>query len=161
MATYCNECGAMLQEGETVCRRCGTPVEGQAVEKVQPQLQPQLQEVSEQTAIQPYQQAPIQNVTLFNDLKPYYREEFSKIYEGNGSYRGKFNMAAFLLWGSWYLTHLGGLKGIMMLVCWIVLLVTAPVGVGILGLLGVGVIAGVNSTSQYYIKYMQKIGMQK
>lgn len=60
-----------------------------------------------------------------------------------------------------YLTHLGGLKGIMMLVCWIVLLVTAPVGFGILGLLGVGVIAGVNSTSQYYIKYMQKIGMQK
>ena len=49
----------------------------------------------------------------------------------------------------------------MMLVCWIVLLVTAPVGFEILGLLGVGVIAGVNSTSQYYIKYMQKIGMQK
>lgn len=39
MATYCNECGAMLQEGETVCRRCGTPVGGQAVEQVQPQLQ--------------------------------------------------------------------------------------------------------------------------
>lgn len=51
MATYCNECGAMLQEGETVCRRCGTPVGGQAVEQVQPQLQ----EVSEQTSIQPYQ----------------------------------------------------------------------------------------------------------
>lgn len=157
MATYCNECGAMLQEGETVCRRCGTPVGGQAVEQVQPQLQ----EVSEQTSIQPYQQAQIQSVTLFNELKPYYREEFSKIYEGNGTYRGKFNMAAFLLWGPWYLTHLGGLKGIMMLVCWIVLLVTAPVGVGILGLLVVGLSEGINGTSQYYTKYMKKIGMQK
>ncbi len=157
MATYCNECGAMLQEGETVCRRCGTPVGGQAVEQVQPQLQ----EVSEQTSIQPYQQAPIQSVTLFNELKPYYREEFSKIYEGNGTYRGKFNMAAFLLWGPWYLTHLGGLKGIMMLIGWVIMLVIVPVGFGILGLLVVGLIAGINSTSQYYIKYMKKIGMQK
>lgn len=53
MATYCNECGAMLQEGETVCRKCGTPVGGQTVEQVQPQLQSQLQEVSEQTSMQP------------------------------------------------------------------------------------------------------------
>lgn len=157
MATYCNECGAMLQEGETVCRRCGTPVGGQAVE----QLQPQLQEVSEQTSMQPYQQAPIQNVTLFNDLKPYYREEFNKIYESNGSYRGKFNMAAFLLWGPWYLTHIGGLGGILALVGWIFMLVTVPVGFGILGLLVGGLSEGINGTSQYYIKYMKKIGMQE
>lgn len=161
MATYCNECGAMLQEGETVCRRCGTPVEGQAVEKVQPQLQPQLQEVSEQTSIQPYQQAPIQSVTLFNELKPYYREEFSKIYEGNGSYRVKFNKAAFLLWGPWYLTHIGGLGGIVTLIGWIIMLAAVPVGLGILGLLVVGLSEGINGTSQYYTKYMKKIGMQK
>lgn len=157
MATYCNECGAMLQEGETVCRRCGTPVGGQAVEQVQPQLQ----EISEQTSMQLYQQAPIQSVTLFNDLKPYYREEFSKIYESNGSYRVKFNKAAFLLWGPWHLTHIGGLKGIVMLIGWIIMLAAVPVGLGILGLLVVGLSEGSDATSQYYTKYMKKIGMQK
>ena len=30
MATYCSECGTMIQEGEAVCRRCGTPVGGTA-----------------------------------------------------------------------------------------------------------------------------------
>ena len=134
MATYCSECGTMIQEGEDVCRRCGTPVGGQPV--------------------------PVQSPSLFSDLKPYYREEFTKIYESNGKYNGKFNVKAFLAWGPWYMMHLGGGKGVWMLICWIVLICCIPLALtGAVGLLLVGILAGINSTKQYYGTYMKKCGL--
>lgn len=105
-----------------------------------------------------YQQ--VGNASLFSDLKPYYREEFTKIYESNGKYNGRFNVKAFLAWGPWYLMHIGGGKGIRMLICWMVLICCIPLALtGAIGLLLVGILAGSNGTKQYYSTYMKRYGL--
>lgn len=73
---------------------------------------------------------------------------------------GKFNVKAFLVWGPWYMMHLGGGKGVWMLICWIVLICCIPLALtGAVGLLLVGILAGINSTKQYYGTYMKKCGL--
>ena len=44
----------------------------------------------------------------FSVFKPYYQQEFTKITESNGMYRGKFNLCACLLTWIWFFT-----KGMM------------------------------------------------
>lgn len=156
MAIYCKECGTMILDGETVCRRCQTPVGEQAV----PPQQVNQQQLSQQP-VQPCEAASVQVAAnqpqgLFDGLPSYYREEFTKIYNSNGKYRGKFNAAALLLWGPLYLMKIGGGKGICYFIIWLISILAMFGGIGIVSTIGTGVLFGICFNSVYYKCYMKK-----
>ena len=89
----CPSCGATIDFNATECKYCGATI---VVDS--PQYQ---QTVSQQAAPQQ---------TGFAYLKPYYQEQFQKIEESNGSYKGKWNWCAFFFSWIWGLTK--GLWGL-------------------------------------------------
>ncbi len=82
----------------------------------------------------------------FQNLSPYYQEEFAKM-RSNPQYEGKWNWAAFLFGGLWALTK--GLWGPVLL-CVVALLVTTPLG-GLPALL-LWFYFGARGNSMYYKK---------
>lgn len=156
MAIYCKECGAMIADGETVCRRCQTPVEGQAVPPQQVNQQQLFQQPVQPCEAASVQVAAKQPQGLFDSLPSYYREEFTKIYNSNGKYHGKFNAAALLLWGPLYLMKLGDGKGICYFILWLISILAICGGIGIVSTIGAGVLFGICFNSDYYKCYMKK-----
>lgn len=150
METYCRECGAMLQENESVCRRCGTPVGVQSAQQTPVQNHQQTPTQNcQQTLVQSYQQSPVsQQNACFNGLKPYYFEEFTKIEESGEQYKGKFNICAFLFGSIWALV-----KG-----CWLSAIMSIVISVVTCGIGGVvyWFIFGFRGNYMYYCARIKK-----
>jgi len=89
----CPKCGANIEPTAHSCQFCGHQVAPQATSF---------------QAHQPYS-TPMQSATRsvetdipgYNMLSPYYQDEFRKIYESKGTYKGKFNGYAFVFTFFW------------------------------------------------------------
>lgn len=57
-----------------------------------------------------------ENSNMFLGVKPYYQLEFKKIYESNESYKGIFNMWAFLFGSFWSISKGMWLQGIILFI---------------------------------------------
>ena len=133
--SFCQECGTTTTERQEVCVKCGVMLK--SVERNK----------RNQEYIYP---DPEEDVFLdldFSTLSPYYQREFTKIYNSNEKYKGKFNICAFLFGGIWALT-----KG---------LLLPAVVAIGS-GFLSFGIIAiiywfifGFRGNYMYYNLYVK------
>ncbi|MCM1048817.1 MAG: DUF2628 domain-containing protein [Clostridiales bacterium] len=70
---YCGNCGELLNDNATICTKCGCMIKPKA------------------------------KVLDLSSLSPYYQQEFQKIYDSGETYKGKFNICAFLFSPIWAL----------------------------------------------------------
>lgn len=137
---YCQECGTETTAQQEICVKCGrrlkiatstsAPVGGPG------NILDGINIGSAHTA---------QNLD-FSSLSPYYQEEFQKIYNSNGSYKGKFNGCAFLFSMIWAFT-----KG-----CWlsaVVCLLASLLTAGTLGFV-YWFIFGFRGNYMYYCSFV-------
>jgi hypothetical protein len=126
----CKSCGAEIPEGSKFCGKCGAPSQPEtrasalkcskcgkdnpAGTKFCTGCGGSLGQASETVA----QPSPIH--ADFSGLPPYYQEEFKKIADSKGSYKGKWNWAAAILTGFWVLSKGAYLQGILVLVGYVV-----------------------------------------
>ena len=97
----------------------------------------------------------------FSVFKPYYQQEFTKITESDGMYRGKFNFCACLLTWIWFFTKGMVKEGVKTLViaaiCVIVFLFACSTGWGDKALIICGIViivtAIISGTKGNYIYY--------
>lgn len=93
---FCSNCGREINNN-VVCPYCGYSLNNNAGQfNNQPNFNPQpnftnLNDFNTYTH-------------KFNQLKPYYQQEFLKFESSNGTYNGKFNICAFLFGNLWALT---------------------------------------------------------
>jgi len=134
---YCQECGVVTNEKQEICIKCGVKLKNS-------------------NSIPAGGNTDFSKIikgdgTLnldFSDLDPYYQAEFTKIYESNETYKGKWNWFSFLFGGIWALT-----KGV-----WV-----SPLTVVILSLFTMGIpgliywfICGFRGNYMYYNAYVKK-----
>lgn len=134
---YCQECGVATNEKQEICIKCGVKLK-----KLN-----SIHTGSNTDFTKIIQGDGTLNLD-FSDLDPYYQAEFTKIYESNETYKGKWNWFSFLFGGIWALT-----KGV-----WV-----SPVAVIILSLFTMGVpgfiywfICGFRGNYMYYNAYVKK-----
>lgn len=87
----CPSCGAAIDFNATECKYCGEAIAGAT---------PQYQQINSQPIMANMQQT--NTTSNFAYLKPYYQEQFKRMEESNGAYKGKWNWAAFFfswIWG--------------------------------------------------------------
>ncbi len=90
---YCQECGAKTTEKQEICIKCGCKLKSGSVQR------PTFININ---GFGTNQKADL-NLD-FTDLDPYYQKEFTKIYESQEAYKGKFNGWACLFGSIWALT---------------------------------------------------------
>lgn len=137
---YCQECGAQTTERQEICIRCGCRLRTTSgssagiLDTINNAFKTDEEEVEYISAD-------------FSDLPPYYRKEFQKIYNSGETYKGKFNIWAFLFGNIWALC-----KG-----CWLSALVAAVVSILTSGIAGVlyGIIISFRGTYVYYCSYVK------
>ncbi|WFD08783.1 DUF2628 domain-containing protein [Tepidibacter hydrothermalis] len=134
---YCQECGSETNENQEICIKCGV------------RLKTTINNESKLSGFKKHLEGDGNCNTNFSKLKPYYQEEFTKIYESNESYRGKFNWAGFFFGPIWALT-----KGI-----WIpplAVLILALIGFGPIPASIYGIICGFKGNYIFYNYYVRK-----
>ena len=112
---YCRSCGSELFETVPVCRNCGTP-QGAAAPGggtgagnaggTPPSGDGKTYQVGNTKVALNASYFP--KLTIAPDLsyeEPYYRDEFTKIYQSGESYRGQFNWAALIFGPFWALAR--------------------------------------------------------
>lgn len=99
----CVACGASVDAMARECKYCGEALPVQEQTYQQP---PQFQQ-------QPPQYQNMNNNSPYAYLKPYYQDEFSKIDNSNGAYKGRWNWCAFLF--SWIWAFTKGLWGLALI----------------------------------------------
>ena len=135
---YCQECGARTSEKQEVCIKCGCRLRTS---------------VGSSTGFLDSINSMVngdggEEYLDFSGLPPYYQQEFSKIYNSGETYKGKFNVWAFLFGIIWALT-----KG-----CWLVAVVSfilAIITSGISGVIYV-FIFGFRGTYLYYNSFVKQ-----
>lgn len=134
---YCQECGAKTNEKQEMCIRCGCRLKMSSG-----------QQKSILDNINNFGNSNNETLDLdFSSLPPYYQKEFEKIYSSNESYKGKFNIWAFLFGIIWALT-----KG-----CWLSVIVSVILCAVTAGVGGVvyWFIYGFRGTYMYYCSYVK------
>ena len=135
--SYCQECGAETTEQQEMCVKCGCKLKT---------LTKNSSNFFENISIDESYDGKID--PRFSGLPQYYQVEFQKIMDSNETYKGKFNLWAFLLAGIWSLS-----KG-----CWLVTLVIVLLSLLTYGIGGVlyWFILGFRGTYIYYRHYVKK-----
>ena len=80
---YCHKCGAEIEDGSSFCYKCGAEQNHNSI-----------------NSTGQYNK----RYEAYSNLSKYYQEEFKKIQDSGGAYKGKFNVAAFLFSFIWALT---------------------------------------------------------
>ncbi len=135
--SYCQECGSETTEHQEMCVKCGCKL------KV---LSKKPANFLDNFSIDESYSGTVD--PRFSGLSHYYQAEFQRIMDSNESYKGKFNIWAFLFAGIWALT-----KG-----CWLVALVVFIISLFTYGIGGVvyWFILGFRGTYIYYQHYVNK-----
>lgn len=136
---YCNECGTQTTENQEMCIKCGcmlniSPGNSKGILE---NINNVVSGNSEDTEM---------NLN-FSDLPSYYQREFQKIYNSGETYKGKFNIWAFLFGFIWALT-----KG-----CWLSAITAFVISIATAGIGGViyWFIFGFRGTYMYYCAYVK------
>lgn len=131
---FCQECGAETTEKQEVCVKCGCWLKSIKTESTSFWSGFNM-DVDDGQVIN----------SNFSSLPRYYQREFQKIYTTNETYKGKFNVWAFLFGAIWALT-----KG-----CWLSALVSVAISIVTAGIGGVvyWFIFGFRGTYMYYRAY--------
>jgi hypothetical protein len=137
---YCQECGTKTTEKQEVCVKCGCRLKT-SIGKSRNFLDTINNSVNGGNS---------ENMEVnldFSYLSPYYQREFQKIYDSGETYKGKFNVWAFLCGGIWALT-----KG-----CWLSAIIAFVVSFITMGIGGVvyWFIYGFRGTYMYYCAYVK------
>ena len=146
---YCQECGEKTNEKQEICLKCGcllrTANSTATASRAAAVSGGVLDSISD--SLNGPKEANGEMNLNFSALPAYYQEEFQKIYESNESYKGKFNLFAFLFGALWALSKR----------CWLAALVAIAVGLvsaGI-GLVAFWIVFGVRGTYIYYRAYVK------
>ncbi len=137
---YCQECGAKTTEKQEMCIKCGCRLKT-SMGKSKNFLDTINSSVNGGNS---------ENVEVnleFSYLAPYYQREFQKIYDSGETYKGTFNIWAFLFGGIWALT-----KG-----CWMSVIIAFVISLVTMGIGGVvyWFIYGFRGTYMYYCAYVK------
>lgn len=117
---FCQECGAKTNANQEICIKCGVKLA---------RFAPDREEINPD----------------FRGLSQYYQLEFSKIYESNDRYTGKWNWAAFFFGAFWAFT-----KGL-----WAIALIALVLSIVSYGTLGpvIWIYFGIRGNYIYYNRY--------
>jgi len=126
----CPSCGAGVEVVPGRCRKCGTSIAAPASAPVVTVAGSGYSAAAAAPALERGSAPP-----SFAGLSNYYQMEFSKIYNSNETYKGRFNWAAFLFGPLWALS-----KGLY--VAAIIALVASVATGGFLGLVAAAVFGG-------------------
>lgn len=131
---FCQECGAKTNEKQEVCVKCGCWLKSMKTESLSFWSGFNM-DVDGGQVIN----------SNFSSLPSYYQKEFQKIYSSNETYKGKFNVCAFLFGAIWAFT-----KG-----CWLSALVSIVISMVTAGIGGIvyWFIFGFRGTYMYYQTY--------
>lgn len=137
---YCQECGAKTTDKQEMCIKCGCRLKT-SMGKSKNFLDTINSSVNGGNS---------ENVEVnleFSYLAPYYQREFQKIYDSGETYKGTFNVWAFLFGGIWALT-----KG-----CWMPAIISFVISLITMGIGGVvyWFIYGFRGTYMYYCAYVK------
>lgn len=134
---YCQECGAKTMDKQEMCVKCGCSLRTSTGKSIN---------ILDNINNFGYSDNTDKNLN-FSSLPPYYQREFQKIYNSNETYKGKFNIWAFLFGAIWALT-----KG-----CWLSALIAFVVSFLTAGVGGViyWFIYGFRGTYMYYCSYVK------
>lgn len=94
----CPSCGGSVEENAKECQYCGASLAAEGIEQDKAKEQESKEESKSYSNPEPDPKSP------FSYLPPYYQEEFAKIDESHGAYKGKWNWAAFLFFWIWGFT---------------------------------------------------------
>ncbi|MBI3793679.1 MAG: DUF2628 domain-containing protein [Nitrospinae bacterium] len=100
---FCSSCGAVIKAAAEICPKCG----------VRQKSAPQAEDASKK--------ALEQAILGFSYLEPYYQIEFKKIFESKGTYKGKWNWAAFFFGPYWAFSKRLWVSGLIWLVIFLVI----------------------------------------
>ena len=135
---YCQECGARTTDKQEMCIKCGCRLRtgGHSTGLLQ-SINNMVNDDKDSNELE----------LDFSCLPPYYQREFEKIYNSNETYKGKFNIWAFLFGGIWALT-----KG-----CWLSAMVAFAASALTAGVAGViyWFIFAFRGTYMYYCSYVK------
>lgn len=133
---YCQECGAVTWEKQEICTKCGVRLKTMTSNSK-----------NILTGIDLGNSNTHEMDLDFSGLDSYYQKEFQRIYESGETYKGKFNVWAFLFGIIWALT-----KG-----CWLPVLVSIGISAITAGIGGVvyWFIFGFRGTYMYYCSYVK------
>lgn len=148
---YCQECGAATTEKQELCIRCGCrlkKITGNPT-SVMDSLNRVMGELNRTPSASDVSEAEIN--PDFSPLPPYYQRKFQRILDSNETYKGGFNIWAFLFGPIWAIT-----KG-----CWLSAIVAFITSIATSGVGGViwWFIYGFRGTYMYYCSYVK--GKQK
>lgn len=137
---YCQECGTKTTEKQEMCVKCGCRLK-MSVGKSKNFLENINNSVNG---------GNLENGEMnldFSNLDPYYQKEFQKIYDSDETYKGKFNIWAFLFGAIWALT-----KG-----CWLSAVISLVISFITMGIAGIiyWFIYGFRGTYMYYCAYVK------
>ena len=134
---YCQECGVETNSKQEICIKCG-------VKLASSRSIPTTSNTSYTKIIN-----GDGNLNLdFSNLDPYYQAEFTKIYESNETYKGKWNWFSFFFSGIWALS-----KGV-----WVSPLIVFLISLPTMGIPGwiYCIVTGTRGTYMYYNAFVKK-----
>lgn len=137
---YCQECGARTTDKQEICIKCGCRLKTSAGK-----TRSFLDNINNIANGERVEDTELD--LNFSSLPPYYQREFQKIYDSGETYKGKFNIWAFLFGAIWALT-----KG-----CWLSVVIALVVSAVTSGIGGVvyWFIYGFRGTYMYYYSYVK------
>lgn len=135
---YCQECGAETTEKQEMCIKCGC-----RLRTLMPKTKDIFDEINDSFNVSGDETLNLD----FSSLPQYYQEEFQKIYESGETYKGKFNIFAFLFGAIWALT-----KG-----CWLSAVTCFGASMFTAGIVGTvyWFVFGIRGTYMYYCSYVK------
>ncbi len=134
---YCQNCGAETSEKQEMCVKCGSMLE---------KYQPKKNNFGDFTFSSSGGKKPNYD---FSELPPYYQGEFQAIKDSDGSYKGKFNWAAFFFGPLWMMYKGMVIQGLIYL---IVNIVVSSISFLLLGLV-LDILVAFRANYLYYNVY--------
>lgn len=136
---FCQECGVETNAKQEICIKCGVKLKSStSTSSTSSGISNDFNKIINGDGI----------LNLdFSNLDSYYQAEFTKIYESNEAYKGKWNWFAFLFGGIWALT-----KGV-----WISPLAVFLLSIFTLGIPGIiyWIVCGFRGNYMYYNAYVK------
>ena len=145
---YCQVCGAKTTSQQELCVKCGCRLGKQSISQSSSSRVNTGHFLDSVNDL--FGKGTNNNEKLildFSSLDPYYQREFQRIYDSGETYKGKFNIWAFLFGVIWALTKGAWLSAI---VC----LVLSTITFGVVGIV-YWFIYGIRGTYMYYCSYVK------
>lgn len=139
---YCPECGTQVSEHAQQCIKCAYPIN---------KINSNQNKQHSHDVNQSFKNDIIGGIDI-SGLDNYYKEEFTKIYQSNGEYEGKWNWFAFFFTWVWCLTKGIWAHPIIFVVIWFICIYNIPIGSPVIIIFGLSysVFIGRRGTWLYY-----------